>query len=275
MLQGKEFGYYEKAADYVKSKINFVPELAIVLGTALGGLAENIQDPIVIDYKEIPNFLVSTVDSHAGKLILGELFGKKVVCMSGRFHYYEGYDFNELTVSIRLFKLLGVEKLILTNAAGAVNTGYRPGDVMIIRDHLNFVISAPTRGPEIKEFGPRFFDMSNAYDRELSETALRCSKNTSLRVHQGVYVYTSGPHFETPAEIKFYRMAGADAVGMSTVPEVITAAQCGLKTLGISLITNMAAGILSGPIDGKEVDEVGEKATKELSLYVKSIIESI
>lgn len=275
MIEGKDFGFYEEAAAYVRSKADFTPEIALVLGTALGGLAEEIENPVIIDYKDIPNFLISTVDSHAGKLILGTLYGKKVVCMSGRFHYYEGYEFNELTVSVRLFKLLGVKKLILTNAAGGINTGYRPGDVMIIRDHLNFVMASPTRGPMAEGLGPRFFDMSNAYDEELSNIALSCSVKTSLRVHQGIYVFTPGPHFETPAEIRFYRAAGADAVGMSTVPEVITAAQCGLKTLGISLITNMAAGILKGPIDGKEVDEVGERATKELSLYMRYIIESI
>lgn len=275
MIEGKDFDFYKKAADYVKSKADFTPKTALVLGTALGGLADEIKDPIVIDYKDIPNFLISTVDSHAGQLILGELYGKKVVCMSGRFHYYEGYDFNELTVSVRLFKLLGVEKLILTNASGAVNSGYRPGDLMIIRDHLNFVMASPTRGPLVKEFGPRFFDMSNAYDEELSKIALKCSVNTDLRVHEGVYAFTPGPQFETPAEIRFYRIAGADAVGMSTVPEVITAAQCGLKTLAISLITNMAAGVVKGPIDGKEVDEVGERVRDKLALYMKRIIESL
>lgn len=275
MSKERTFEYYKKAADYVRSKIDFEPELAIILGTALGGLADEIENKVIIDYSKIPNFLVSTVDSHAGKLVLGDLCGKKTVCMSGRFHYYEGYEFDELTVSVRMFQLLGVKKLIVTNAAGAMNPEYKVGDIMVIKDHLNFGMASPTRGAFVQGFGSRFFDLSNAYDKELADIALQSAADTKLNVHQGVYVFTPGPHFETPAEIRFFRLAGADAVGMSTVPEVITAAQCGLKTLGLSLLTNMAAGMENKPIDGKEVDEIGKKVKDDFIAYVKAIVGKI
>lgn len=275
MVDTKEFKFYQKSAEYVQSRIDFVPETALILGTALGGLAEKIENPVEIPYAQIPNFLVSTVKDHAGKLILGRMHGKNVVCMSGRFHYYEGYDFSQLVIPVRLFKLLGVKTLILTNAAGAINTGYRPGDVMIIKDHLNLMGAAPTRGKNIDEFGRRFFDVSNAYDKDLIKLAHRCAADTTLRIQEGVYVFCPGPQFETPAEIRFYRMAGGDAAGMSTVPEVLAAAQCGLRVLGLSLMTNMAAGILSEPIDGQEVDEVGKRAKAGLQRYIGSILEKL
>lgn len=272
MIKVKEFKAYKDSADYIKSKIDFRPEIAIILGTALGGLADDIEDEIVIDYADIPGFLISTNEDHAGKLILGKLYGKNVVCMSGRFHYYEGYDFTELVSPVRVFKLLGVEKLIVTNAAGGINKGYRPGDIMLITDHLNFMGVSPTRGKNIDEFGSRFFDMSNAYNRELLEIARECKSETKLRIQEGIYSFASGPQFETPAEIKFMRIVGADAVGMSTVPEVITAAQCGIKVLGISLISNMAAGVLNQPISGEEVEETGKTVRIELKKYIKEII---
>lgn len=274
-MENMDFSYYKKSADYVKSKIDFVPDVAIILGTALGGLAEKIQNKITIPYREIPNFLLSTVDSHAGELILGQLGSKNVVCMSGRFHYYEGYDFNQLVIPIRLFKLLEVKSLILTNAAGAINTGYRPGDVMIIKDHINLIGASPTRGANVSKFGPRFFDMSNAYDKDLRKLAKKCSRHTGLRVQEGVYAYACGPQFETPAEIKFMRIIGADAVGMSTIPEVITANHCNIKVLGLSLMTNMAAGILDTAIDGNEVDEVGKNATIQLQEYISKILQEM
>ncbi len=269
------YQFYKLSADYIKRKISYDVDTAIILGTALGGFAEQIKNPLVIDYAEIPNFLVSTNEDHAGKMIIGELAGKKLLCMSGRFHYYEGYSFAELAISIRVLKLLGIKTLIITNAAGAVNTNYNVGDVMIIEDHLNFMGISPTRGANISEFGSRFFDMSNAYDKGLIKIAEKCTKCTNLKIRKGVYVFAAGPQFETPAEIKFMRIAGADAVGMSTVPEVIAAAQCGIKVLGLSLITNMAAGITSGPIDGKEVDAAGEKAKDGFKDYVKAILTTV
>ena len=267
--------YFQESADYVKSKIDFQPQIALILGTALGKLAEDIKNPVVIPYEEIPNFLVSTVKSHAGKLILGELYGKKVVCMSGRFHYYEGYDYEQLTAPIRLFKLLGAKSVILTNAAGGINTGYRPGDLMIIKDHLNLVGVSPMRGANDDRIGPRFFDVCNMYDEDLRTMAKSLAGECKLRVQEGIYAFHTGPHFETPAEIRFLRMAGADAVGMSTITEALTAAHCGLKTLAISLITNMAAGVNNNRVDGAEVDLVASQSAQEFRTYLKCIIENM
>ncbi len=264
--------YFEKSADYVKSKIDFEPQIALILGSALGRLSEDIANPVEIPYEDIPNFLVSTVKSHAGKLILGELYGKKVVCMSGRFHYYEGYDYEQLVAPIRLFKLLGVETVILTNAAGAINTGYRPGDLMIIKDHINLAGASPLRGPNDDRIGPRFFDVCNAYDEGLRTLAKSLADTCALRVQEGVYAYQVGPHFETPAEIRFLRTAGADAAGMSTVTEVLTAAHCGMRTLAISLITNMGAGVDNNRVNGQEVDEVAARSAREFRTYLKQIV---
>ena len=264
--------YFEKSADYVKSKIDFQPQIAIILGTALGKLAEDIVNPVEIPYEEIPNFLISTVKSHAGKLILGELCGKKVVCMSGRFHYYEGYDFEELTAPIRLFKLLGVKNVILTNAAGGINTGFKPGDLMLIKDHINLVGASPMRGPNDERIGRRFFDVCNMYDEELRKLAKGLAGDCTLRIQEGVYAFHTGPHFETPAEIRFLRMAGADACGMSTITEALTAAHCGLKTLAISLITKMAAGVLENRVDGEEVSRTAALSAEEFRKYLKSIV---
>ncbi len=269
------YEYFKESADYIQSKIDFKVELAMVLGTALGSLAEEIQNPTVIDYKDIPNFLVSTVDSHAGKLIIGELHGKKVICMSGRFHFYEGYDFEQLVIPIRVFKLLGVETVILTNAAGAVNTSFVPGDIMIIKDHLKFMGASPLRGPNIEEFGSRFFDMSKVYDKELIVIAKNCAEKIGLDIKEGNYFFWSGPQFETPAEIRAIRILGGDAVGMSTVTEVITAAHCQMKVLGLSLMTNMAAGVLNQPITTEEVDVTAARTANVFKELLREIIKSL
>lgn len=266
------YDYFKKSADYLKSRVSFTPEIAIVLGSCLGPFAEEIEDPIVIDYKDIPNFLLSTVASHAGKLIFGTVSGRKVVCMSGRFHSYEGYDFEQLVIPVRVMKLLGVKTLILTNAAGAVNTSYRPGDVMLISDHIKLAGNSPLRGKNIEAFGPRFFDVSRMYSPELRETAKRCAEGTGLTVHEGVYMFFTGPQFETPAEIRAARILGADAVGMSTVTEALTAAHCSLPVLGVSVMTNMAAGILDAPLSSEEVDEVAKTISGRFSLYMKKIV---
>lgn len=268
-----DYEFYKKSADYVLEKIGYTPEIALILGSCLGDVASEIQDPIVIDYKDIPNYLVSTVHSHAGKLICGTLGGKKVVCMSGRFHYYEGYEFEQLAAPVRLFKLLGVRATILTNAAGAVNTGYRPGDVMIIRDHLNLVGVAPTRGRNVEEFGPRFFDVTHMYTPSLRAIARECGARTSLRIQEGVYMYFTGPQFETPAEIRAARILGADAVGMSTVTEALTAAHCGMPLLGLSLMTNMGAGVLDQPLNTAEVDETARSVSDKMRAYVIDVLE--
>ena len=264
--------FYKKSADYVRSKIDFEPEIAIILGSGLGKLADEIEDPVEISYKDIPNFLVSTAPDHAGKLVIGTISGKKVICMSGRFHNYEGYEYSQLALPVRLFKLLGVKKIIATNAAGAVNTGYKPGDVMIITDHINIAGVSPMRGKNIEEFGPRFFDLCNAYDKDLRALAKEVSKESELRFQEGVYMFMPGPQFETPAEIRAARILGADAVGMSTITETLTAAHCGIPFLGFSLITNMGAGILDTPVSGDEVNETAGRSSEMLKAYVKKLL---
>ncbi|MFI3249489.1 MAG: purine-nucleoside phosphorylase [Eubacteriales bacterium] len=266
------YDFFEKSAKYVLSKVDFKPEIAIVLGSCLGGLAEEIEDPVVVEYQDIPNFLLSTVDSHAGKLILGTLSGKKVVCMSGRFHYYEGYDFEQLVIPIRVFHCMGVEKTILTNAAGAINASYRPGDVMVIKGHIKLWGGSPLRGKNVEEFGPRFFDISDMYRKNLRAIALECAKDSDLKVHEGTYYYTSGPQFESPEEINAMRILGADAVGMSTVTEALTAAHCNMPLLALSLLTNMAAGVLDQPVTTEEVDETADQSALKLRAYVRDIV---
>lgn len=266
------YEFFKASADYVKSIVPYTPEVAIVLGSCLGPFADTIEDPIVIDYKDIPNFLVSTVASHAGKLIFGTVAGKKVVCMSGRFHTYEGYDFEQLVIPVRLFKLLGVKATILTNAAGAVNVDYRPGDIMIVSDHIKLTGHSPLRGKNIEEFGPRFFDVSRMYTPELRAHALKCAEGTDLTVHEGVYYFFTGPQFETPAEIRAVRILGADAVGMSTVTEALTAAHCGMPLLCLSVMTNMAAGVLDRPLTDSEVDETAKTISTRFAAYVRKIV---
>lgn len=270
-----DFAFFEKSAEYVRARAPFQPEIAIVLGSCLGPFADSIQDPVSIDYAEIPNFLISTAPSHAGKLIFGTVAGRRVVCMSGRFHYYEGYDFEQLTIPVRLFKLLGVKATILTNAAGAINTAYRPGDVMIVSDHIKMTGASPLRGANISEFGDRFFDTTQMYTPELRQIARECAKHSKLNVHEGVYFYFTGPQFETPAEIRAARILGGDAAGMSTVTEALTAAHCKMPLLALSVMTNMAAGVLDAPLSTDEVDRTGEKIAHEFSAYLTQIIQKI
>ena len=269
------YDFYKKSADYILDKIDYEPEIGLILGSALGLLSEEITDQTIIEYKDIPNFLISTVESHAGKLILGKLRGKNVVCMSGRFHYYEGYEFEQLAIPIRVFKLLGVNTVILTNAAGAINKEYKPGDVMIINDHIKLTGASPVRGKNIRELGPRFFDVSDMYTKSLRDLTKECANKLNIDIKEGVYFYTTGPQFETPAEIRAMRILGGDTVGMSTVTEAITAAHCGIKVLGLSLVTNMAAGVLDQPITTEEVDETGEMASDKLKKLIGDVIEKI
>ena len=269
------FEHYKAAADYIMAHAPFQPEIAVVLGSCLGPFAEQLENPVAIDYKDIPNFLVTTVESHAGKLIFGTVCGKRVVCMSGRFHFYEGYDYEQLVIPVRVLKLLGIRALVLTNAAGAVNESYRPGDVMILSDHIKLTGASPLRGPNLPEFGPRFFDMTKAYTPELRAIARECAQGSGLRVHEGVYMFFTGPQFETPAEIRAARLLGADAVGMSTVTEALTAAHCGLPLLALSVMTNMAAGVLDQPLSHEEVGETAEMVAEPFSAYMKEIIKRI
>lgn len=269
------YEYFKKSADYIKSKIDLDLDIALVLGSALGSLADQIENPVVIDYEDIPNFLVSTVESHAGKLIIGKLEGKNVICMSGRFHYYEGYDFEELVIPVRVFHLLGVETVILTNAAGGINKSFIPGDIMIIEDHLKLTGASPLRGANLEEFGDRFYDVSDMYTGELRDLAKAAAKKIDLDIKEGVYIFAGGPQFETPAEIRMFRGFGADAVGMSTVTEALTAAHCGMRVLGLSLISNMAAGVLDQPVTGEEVDIVGAETSETFKKLIGEILKAI
>ena len=266
------FEFYQKTADYVKARAPFAPEIALILGSGLGPLSRQLEQPVEIDYREIPNFLVSTAPDHAGKLIFGTLEGKKLVCMSGRFHSYEGYDFEQLSIPVRLFKLLGVRQTIITNAAGGVNEAYRPGDIMVISDQIKLNGASPLCGKNVEQFGPRFFDTTKMYTPRLRELALRLAKSSGLRVHEGVYFFMPGPQFETPAEIRAIRLLGGDAVGMSTVTEALTAAHCQMELLGLSVITNMAAGMLDQPLTTEEVNETGRMVEREFSAYLRNII---
>ncbi|MBQ9889793.1 MAG: purine-nucleoside phosphorylase [Firmicutes bacterium] len=268
--------YYTASAEYLKARTGgFEPELGMILGTGLGGLAAQIEDPVEVLYRDIPNFLVSTAPDHAGKFIFGTLCGKKIMCMSGRFHFYEGYDYQDLVAPVRVMKLMGVKKLIVTNAAGAVNESYRPGDLMMIKDHIKMTGASPLCGPNDEAFGPRFFDMTDAYSKEMRSVARECAKRHEIKVHEGVYFFFTGPQFETPAEVRAARILGGDAVGMSTVTEVLTAAHCGIPVLGFSMISNMGAGILDQPLSGEEVTEIAQKAGPMFAEYLADVIRSL
>ena len=269
------FEYFKKSADYVRSLINDEPEIAIVLGSGLGDFASRIEDPIELKYEDIPNFLVSTVESHAGKLIFGKAGGKKIICMSGRFHFYEGYDYEQLVIPIRLFKLLGVKATILTNAAGAINTDYKVGDIMIVSDHIKLNGASPLRGKNVDFFGPRFFDVTDMYTKKLRELALNCAEGSGLTFREGVYMFFTGPQFETPAEIRAARILGADAVGMSTVTEALTAAHCSMPLLAFSVMTNMAAGVLDQKLSDEEVGIAAAKISERFGKYIEKVISQI
>ena len=270
------YGYFKSIADYVVDRLPGTPEIALILGSGLGGFAARIKDPVSIPYGEIPGFPVSTVQSHAGKLIYGTVGERRVLCMAGRFHHYEGYDFRLLSLPIRLFKLLGVQKTIVTNAAGGVNTSYRVGDVMLIKDHIKLTSLSPMEGPNLPEFGDRFFDVSDLYTKSLRAIAKSCEENSGLRFQEGVYMYFAGPQFETPAEIRMARLLGADAVGMSTVPEALTAAHCGMPLLGFSVITNMAAGVIeNATINHEEVGEAAGAIAERFENYMERVIRAI
>ncbi len=267
--------FFQKSADYVMSIIKGKPEIAIILGSGLGDFVSKIKNPIEIKYDDIPNFLVSTVASHAGKLIYGEVGGKKVICMAGRFHSYEGYDFEQLVIPVRLFKLLGVKATILTNAAGAVNKSYNVGDIMIVSDHIKLNGASPLRGKNLDFFGPRFFDVTDMYTKKLRKIALKCAEGSGLIFREGVYMFFPGPQFETPAEIRAARLLGADAVGMSTVTEALTAAHCSMPLLAFSVMTNMAAGVLDCKLSDEEVGIAAAKIADRFGAYIEKVIAAI
>lgn len=262
----------DAACEYIKSKFDGKIDIAIVLGSGLGPLANEIEDAIELDYVDIPYFPAPTLAGHAGKLIIGKIGDKTVVAMKGRFHYYEGHDMEIVQLGIRVFQRLGIEKVILTNACGGIRDDLVPGSIMIIRDHIGLFCPSVLRGENYDEFGPRFKDMTEVYNKAAGALARKVAAENDIEIKEGVYAYFPGPMYESPAEILAYRALGADAVGMSTVPEAIAARHGGQTTLGISLITNRAAGLGNAELDHAEVVDIANKAEKNLVTLVKGVI---
>ncbi|MGZ0053137.1 purine-nucleoside phosphorylase [Brevibacillus gelatini] len=263
---------FQEAVAFIEQKLAEKPTIGLVLGSGLGVLADEIENPVVIPYHEIPGFTVSTVVGHKGQLVIGKLQGKQVVAMQGRFHFYEGHGLDAVVFPIRVMKLLGVETIIVTNAAGGINESYEPGDLMLISDHINMTFRNPLIGPNDDELGARFPDMSEAYSKELRQLAHQVAAEQGIQLREGVYVGLLGPSYETPAEIRMLRLLGGDAVGMSTVPEVIVARHMRVNVLGISCISNMAAGILEQPLSHEEVMETTEKVKTQFLALVNGIV---
>lgn len=283
MDKTKEYTRVEKAAAFLKGKIEnycrqngkeyFIPSFFVILGSGLGNYAEsdNVKELFSLDYSEIPDFPVSTIQGHKGKFVFGEVEGKPVLLMQGRFHYYEGNSLENVVIGVRTASLLGIPKMIVTNAAGGVNTEFNPGDLMIIEDHISLFVPSPLIGKNT-EFGTRFPDMSNAYSKAMIDKAESFAKENNINIKKGVYFQTSGPQYETPAEIKMIRTFGADAVGMSTACEVIAAKHAGMEVFGMSCITNMAAGIQMAELSHEEVQIMAKKAEKNFAKIVTHII---
>ena len=244
-----------EASQYLRSRVSQLPTIGLVLGSGLGDYADTLEDAISIPYSDIPHFPVPTIQGHSGALVFGKKQGKSVVVMQGRIHYYEGKSQREITMPIRVLAALGVRKLVLTNAAGGVNTAFHPGDLMVIADHINYSGSNPLIGPNLEEFGPRFPDMSDLYTASIRAALKEKAAEAGIGLQEGVYAMYSGPNYETPAEIRMFRTLGADAVGMSTVPEALVGGHCGMDVVGISCITNMAAGVLPRKLSHGEVME--------------------
>jgi len=278
----ENFTYAEikQAADYIQARISHQPEIALILGSGLSPLAEEIENADIISYRDIPHFPFSSVPGHAGRLVVGQLAGKAVLVMQGRTHFYEGYGIQHISLPVRVMKLLGIKTLVVTNAAGGINPGFETGELMLITDHINFVGMAgqnPLCGPNLDEFGPRFPSMTQAYNPDLIKLAKATAVAANLTVREGVYAYLAGPSFETPAEIRFLQAVGADAVGMSTVPEVVIANHCGIRVLGISSITNVA---ITEAGSGKEttheeVLEAGKTIVPRLVMLLKGVLNKL
>ncbi len=265
-----------QTADYIKKRIgDFVPEIGIILGTGLGGLVQDIDVQHKLMYANIPDFPISTVEFHSGRLIFGLLNGKKVVAMQGRLHYYEGYSMQQITFPVRVMKMLGIQRLFVSNAAGSLNPEIRTGDLMVIRDHINLQPDNPLRGTNFDELGPRFPDMSTPYDREMIGIALDVANRQNITCHQGVYVSVSGPNLETSAEYKYLRIIGGDAVGMSTVPEVIVARHMGLPVFAVSVITDEGFIEELKPVMLEEIIRVANEAEPKMTIILKELLSQI
>lgn len=267
--------FYEEAASYIASQIKEVPQIAVILGSGLGSLADEIENPLVIPYTTIPHFVKSTATGHKGNLIFGTISGKKVIAMQGRFHYYEGYEMQQVTFPVRVMKLLGVQNLLVSNAAGGINTNFKIGDLMIIRDHINMMPN-PLIGPNNESFGTRFPDMTRAYDRELIKMVEQIAEELHIPLKKGVYVALIGPSYETPSEYAFWGKVGGDAIGMSTVPEVIVARHAGIRVFGMSIITNEGYHFADDFVNnGDDVVREANKAAVKMGAIFRSLIGKI
>lgn len=265
--------HFQETVEFLRSKLPAVPDVGLVLGSGLGEYAESFSDPVVIPYEEIPHFPQSTVVGHKGRLIFQQSEHCALLAMQGRFHFYEGYTMEQVTFPIRVMALLGIQRLILTNAAGGVNEFFDAGDLMLIRDHINYMGANPLIGPHVEEFGDRFPDMTHAYHPEHLEIFTRVARSLRIPLQQGVYIAFSGPSYETPAEIRMARILGADAVGMSTVPEAIVATQMGVKVAGVSCVTNLAAGMSGAKLAHEDVMEAADKAKNNFMALIDGVLE--
>lgn len=262
-----------ESARALQARLNgFCPKVLLILGSGLGALADAVEDPIAVPYDQVPHMKRSTAPDHAGQFVFGRLAGTDVAVMQGRLHTYEGWSYADVSFPVRVVRLLGARALLVTNAAGAVNTSFSAGDIMLISDHIKFFGASPLQGPNLDELGPRFPDMSRVYTPALQDVARQCASSLGIPLRQGVYMFFPGPQYETPAEVRAARLLGADAVGMSTVPEAITAAHCGMDVLGFTLCTNMAAGVLDQPLSGEEVIAAGQAAGPRFSALVKACL---
>lgn len=265
----------QETVDFIKSKVAELPKTGIILGTGLGNLVTHINDRLEIPYETIPNFPVSTVEGHSGKLIFGKLGDIKVLAMQGRFHYYEGYDMKQVTFPVRVMKALGIKNLLVSNASGGMNPNFEIGDLMIITDHINLFPEHPLRGQNYKQLGERFPDMSEAYDKEFVAKAKAIATKHNIKLVEGVYVGTSGPTFETPSEYKYFHIIGGDAVGMSTVPEVIVANHAKMRVFGISIITDLGVPGKIVEVTHEEVQAIGDKAQPLMTQIMKELVADI
>ena len=267
---------YEESARAVRARLgDFAPEIALVLGSGLGSLGDQVEDPIFVDYRDTPHFKCSTAPGHRGRLVFGTLEGRRVAVMQGRMHHYEGWSYEEVSYAVRVLRLLGCGTLVVTNAAGCVNTDWSAGDLMLITDQIKLFSESPLRGENLPAFGPRFPDASHLYTPRLQEIARRAAQALDIPLREGVYFYCYGPQYETPAEVRAARILGADAVGMSTAPEVIVAGHCGMEVLGLTLLSNMAAGILDQPLSEEEVLQAGEAAREKFSALVRACLREL
>ena len=262
-----------ESARALQARLNgFCPKVLLILGSGLGALADAVEAPIAVPYDQVPHMKRSTAPDHAGQFVFGRLAGTDVAVMQGRLHTYEGWSYADVSFPVRVVRLLGARALLVTNAAGAVNTSFSAGDIMLITDHIKFFGASPLQGPNLDELGPRFPDMSRVYTPALQDVARQCAASLDIPLRQGVYMFFPGPQYETPAEVRAARLLGADAVGMSTEPVAITAAHCGMDVLGFTLCTNMAAGVLDQPLSGEEVIAAGQAAGPRFSALIKACL---